>query len=62
MAPRALALFASVISFGRIMGDLDNAPVDPDEWAHVVQLAIGGLFNVEPDDRDAEAAEAAEAS
>jgi AcrR family transcriptional regulator len=47
VSPRALALLAAVLSFGRIMGDFDLEPVDPDEWVHVVQLAIRGLFNVD---------------
>jgi AcrR family transcriptional regulator len=47
ISPRALVMFTEALVFGRIVGDLDLTPIDPEEWVHVVRLATAALFNVD---------------
>jgi AcrR family transcriptional regulator len=49
ISPRALVMFTQALVFGRIIGDLDLTPIDPEEWVHVVRLATAALFNIQPD-------------
>jgi AcrR family transcriptional regulator len=46
ISPRALAMFSLAVGFGRIVGDLDLEPVDPEEWVRIVDLATRGLLNL----------------
>jgi AcrR family transcriptional regulator len=47
ISPRSLVMLILALGFGRIIGDLDLEPVDPDEWVHVVELAMRGVLALE---------------
>jgi len=44
ISPRSLVMLILALGFGRIVGDLDLEPVDPEEWVHVVELAMRGVL------------------
>lgn len=45
-------MFTEAMVFGRIVGDLDLTPIDPEEWVQVVKLATAALFILEPEQLD----------
>jgi AcrR family transcriptional regulator len=44
ISARSLVTLILTLGFGRIVGDLDLTPVDPEEWVRVVTLAMRGLL------------------
>ena len=45
--PRALALFVQAITLGRVLGDLDQRPVDEESWTRLLMLALRGMLNLD---------------
>jgi hypothetical protein len=46
ISARSLVSFILALGIGRVVIDLDEDPVDPEEWVRVVRFAMEGLLEL----------------
>jgi AcrR family transcriptional regulator len=51
--PRALALFVQSVTLGRVLGDLDQRPVDQEAWIELLMCALRAMLNLDGSDTSA---------